>query len=347
MSNFLDIADGLRHSGELTHPYNSAFDRVFKARSQLQSVHSKAQLNLHNIESVFGAFEVARRFKKSFGTLTQEEVQELGRSMRLLIAHTLERTTRFGLGHEKVIPPHPYGAFADHLKKLKTKSGVAIITFNYDIGLDTALELKEMPVEYCLQETLQGGSCIPVIKLHGSLNWGRCGTCKKVVVPWHMSEMLRSIPIGGIHARDVYLYAGDFFFIKITSAMGGHVHDCRTAIDAFAPVIVPPTWEKASHDQGFENMWAHAAGFLARAENIIAIGYSLPTSDQFFPMLYALGTVSDTILKRFWVFDPDPDAAVEKRFLDMLGPAAKHRFKHFRIPFGEAFQYLSPLENER
>ena len=56
---------------------------------------------------------------------------------------------------------------------------------------------------------------------------------------------------------------------------------------------------------GFENMWAHAATQLAEAENIIVIGYSLPKTDQFFPILYALGTVSKSILKRFSVFDPD------------------------------------------
>src|SRR5256885_208818 len=115
MSNFLDVADGLRHSTKIGEPYDSAFETVFKARAQLQSVHSKARLDVHNIEAVFGAFEIARRFRKSFGSLTIDDVQGLSRCMRLLISSTLERTTRFGiLGEGQINPPHPYGPFASH-----------------------------------------------------------------------------------------------------------------------------------------------------------------------------------------------------------------------------------------
>ena len=105
MSDFLDKADDLRNAARLAEPYRAAFDRVFKARAQLQSVHSKARLDLHNIESVFGAFEIARKFRKSFGNLTVEDVQSLSLSMRLLIASTLELTTSFGIGPNEIIPP--------------------------------------------------------------------------------------------------------------------------------------------------------------------------------------------------------------------------------------------------
>jgi hypothetical protein len=343
MSTFLDVADRLRNSRQLIHPYESAFKSVFEARAQLQSVHSKARLDVHNIESVFGAFEIARRFKKGFGKLKDEDVNGLSRSMRLLISSTLESTTRFGLGHEKLIPPHPYGLFADYLRKLKTKSGVAIITFNYDLGLDVALELSGTPIDYCLDTNLTGGPSIPVIKLHGSLNWGRCKSCGGMVVPWQMADFFRRFPLGSTSNNRPYQYSGDVVYIHVTSATSGHRHKCGTVLEDDSPVIVPPTWEKTNHDQGFENMWAHAASYLARAENIVVVGYSLPPSDQFFPMLYALGTVSDTVLKRFWVFDPDHDGSVKRRFEGMLGEAALQRFQRFDIPFQDCFPKLEEL----
>jgi hypothetical protein len=93
-------------------------------------------------------------------------------------------------------------------------------------------------------------------------------------------------------------------------------------------------------------MWAHAAKQLAEAENIIVIGYSLPSSDQFFPMLYALGTVSRTIIKRFWLFDPDPQGSVERQFNTILGTATKQKFIRHRLPFSDAFRKLEEFVNE-
>ena len=95
MSNFLEVADRLRYSGRVESLYTAAFETVFKARAQLQSVHSKAELDLHNIESVFGAFEMAKRFCKPFGDLQHEEIERLSNAMRLLIVRTLELTSQF------------------------------------------------------------------------------------------------------------------------------------------------------------------------------------------------------------------------------------------------------------
>ncbi len=117
---------------------------------------------------------------------------------------------------------------------------------------------------------------------------------------------------------------------------------CHSVLQNHSPVIVPPTWEKTNHSVGFENMWKHAARSLSEADNIAVIGYSLPPSDQFFPMLYALGTVSQTLLKRFWVFDPDK--SVEDRFRKMLGEAASQRFTYFQKEFRESLGYLTRLE---
>jgi hypothetical protein len=77
-----------------------------------------------------------------------------------------------------------------------------------------------------------------------------------------------------------------------------------------------------------------AALELRDAENIYVIGFSLPTTDEFFRYLYGLGTVGDTILQRFWVVDPDPSGAVEQRFRGLLGPGAEERFRPFKEHFG-------------
>jgi NAD-dependent SIR2 family protein deacetylase len=354
MSNFLEVADRLRDSGRVESLYNSAFETVFKARAQLQSVHSKAELDLHNIESVFGAFEMAKRFRKPFGDLTHEEIERLGDEMRLLIVRTLELTSRFRwqIRHEPqgdfqvqvpfLIPPYPYADFAELVRKVRQKTPTTIITFNYDVGLDAALAFAKLSIDYCLQKEMLPGQEIPLIKLHGSINWGRCKNCNNEVVPWFFGDFYEANPLKDYNKKPYSCPSGpDEVYVEIGSAVPGYRHDCGTLLQIKTPAIVPPTWAKTEYNTGFDNMWAHAANQLAEAENIIVIGYSLPPTDQFFPILYALGTVSRTILKRFWVYDPDPDGTVEKRFQTMLGAAARQKFMHKRMKFSEAFGDLN------
>ncbi len=63
MANFLDVADEL-----LQHPDKAvdkdAFDRVTRGRNQLESVVSKAFIDIQNVEGVFSAFEFARLLRE-------------------------------------------------------------------------------------------------------------------------------------------------------------------------------------------------------------------------------------------------------------------------------------------
>jgi hypothetical protein len=107
------------------------------------------------------------------------------------------------------------------------------------------------------------------------------------------------------------------------------------------PVLVPPTWNKADSHRALESVWSLAAHELSEAENIFVIGYSMPETDSFFRHLYALGTVGKAMLRRFWVFNPNP--SVESRFRVLLGPEAEYRFDFNRAgnnTFTDAIAYL-------
>ena len=57
MSDFLEKADELYRKGQVDE-FSQDFKNVFEAISNLQTVHSKAELDLDNIESVFADFVV-------------------------------------------------------------------------------------------------------------------------------------------------------------------------------------------------------------------------------------------------------------------------------------------------
>jgi hypothetical protein len=90
MLDFIDRARELFAANQASE-YAADLRRVFTAISNLQAVHSKAELDFVNLEAVFSAFEMAELLAvKPFEP-------DLVRSMRRLIAWTLDETVRCGV----------------------------------------------------------------------------------------------------------------------------------------------------------------------------------------------------------------------------------------------------------
>lgn len=72
MTTFIGTAqDILRGTPSLYPKEREYFDLVFRARTLLQHVHSKSELDINNIESLFGVFDMATLLRK-LGTLSDE-----------------------------------------------------------------------------------------------------------------------------------------------------------------------------------------------------------------------------------------------------------------------------------
>jgi hypothetical protein len=96
MTEFLDAARDLYDAGSLG-PRAEEFSTVFAARSKLSGVHSKADLDIQNVESVFSAFEMLRTLKRT-GDYGVEDPDDLVTAMKWLIAFTIERRLLLRVG---------------------------------------------------------------------------------------------------------------------------------------------------------------------------------------------------------------------------------------------------------
>jgi NAD-dependent SIR2 family protein deacetylase len=325
MATFLDYAYNLRRNAnaKLSKRQQDSLDLVFKGISALQVAHSKSDLDLNNLESVFGAFEMARLAGR-LPPLSKEEVEELNPAMRLLIVTALEKSIRFPVvNRAQVRAPHPYHDFGEVLISRIAGSDlgpISFITFNYDLALDYLLHFRREQVDYCFNDEPQGG--VPLMKLHGSVNWARCTSCQKTA-PWSLNDFFMkhdwNRAFWDDKTREVEFNVG---------ALLKQYEHCSGQACEPDPVIVPPTWNKSEYPQ-VANVWKHAARHLADAENIIVIGYSLPDADQFFRYLFAVGTIGDARPQRFWVIDPDNSGRIETRFQNLLGPYFESRFQKF------------------
>ena len=342
MDNFLDVAEGLRKRGQVGNAAE-AFKLVFDGLAALQQAQSKAAVNLENVESVFAAFEMARLLGR-LGNLSSEQIEQLPLAMRRVIETTIEATVQFPVSEDhKITPPVPYS----HLVRLVQEaiSGskstpptpvlshllrtFSVITFNYDLCVDYAFDYRGIPVRYCL-DPQESKDSLAVLKLHGSLNWGRCSACQRTVY-WPLARFFlnRRFDLEGVAS----------ITLPLGSQMSEFKHCSSGTVDG--PYVVPPTWNKSQYHESLETVWQAAASELSTAENIFVCGYSLPDTDQFFKYLYALGTIGETRLKRLWVFNPNKK--VEDNFRSLLGQAVVSRFRFFDKTFEQMFYEIRPL----
>lgn len=332
MADFLDTADELRKVDKELQ-FRSDFDRVFDAISALQFVHSKSELDLDNIESVFAAFEMGRLINRLPGT-PGKDIASLLAAIRRLISKTLEKTITFPVRDGQIHPNPSYDSFARLINSLNNavrQNRCSIITLNYDLALDYALHFHKHPADYCFSKVTRPGFKIPVMKLHGSLNWARCSKCGEIV-PWDIDAFLQKFPVP-------FLEKSEFVSLDLPFRLSSSgLKHCGEDVEP-DPVIVPPTWNKTGYHRGLSKVWSRAAWELSDAENIFVSGYSLTESDVFFRYLFALGSVGKTRIKRFWVFDPDEET-VRPRFEKLIGSAIKGRFRFRDMKFSEAFPVI-------
>ena len=330
MADFLDVASRLLRTGEVNDK-KEHFEKVFKAIGAMQAVHSKAQLDLTNIESIFTALEISNILQKLPG-FQPEEITDVIASLKEVIVKTLEATIYYPTVNSHIGVPKPYDKFAELVGHLHSeafpKQTASIITFNYDLAIDMALFRTGMGPDYGIPPDPSSRNPIPLYKLHGSLNWASRKD-NGTVYPLQLNQYFSKYSFNGWGEHGTCK-------IPIGSQLKEYFSKHTNIEVEDEPVIVPPTWNKADHHQALSKIWGKAAENLGEARSIFIIGYSLPETDAFFRLLYAFGTVGESPLEKIVVYNPDNSGGVNKRFKEMLGPGAVARYEYKELRFDEA-----------
>lgn len=150
-----------------------------------------------------------------------------------------------------------------------------VITFNYDLLLEQALDRLGIPYCYGLgtesvtyDSTAQSvpeseGGTLLILKLHGSLNWAQ--------------REDRSLEVFGSYDDAMAVF--------------GH------------PYLVPPTWEKTVNGPA-RTLWQSAVRVLAEASRLIVVGFSFRPGDAHFKYLLAAGLMQNSALRHIDVINP-------------------------------------------
>jgi hypothetical protein len=177
-----------------------------------------------------------------------------------------------------------------------------VITFNYDTLVEDALHGLNIPFHYGLSDAAASfqpvakcspedhPNAIPVLKLHGSMNWAN---------PANDDERIR-----------IY----------------GSYDDLRG--NQQRVLLLPPTWRKAfgGHLKG---VWNTALKALTEATRIVTIGFSMPPTDTHFKYLLAAGLRDNiSLLKMIFVnpaFNGQAGTGLRNNIFHVLRPELEER----------------------
>lgn len=342
MHDFLDTAHTLLRTGLVEESKREDFERVLRAISSLQKIHSKSQFDLNNIESIFTALEISNVLGK-LPDFEREEIPAVIASLKEVIVETLEKTIAFPMQGRSITPTKSYDSFSKLIKHLKNETRLklssSVITFNYDIALDMAMYKNEQGPVYGIGSEFRSAFPTKLLKLHGSLNWA-VNKEDNTVQPLTLHEYFQA----GYSYNGLNEIKG--CFVPIGSQLQQYYSKHSSMEVESEPVIIPPTWNKADYHHLISKTWGLAANELEEAEHVFIIGYSLPETDAFFKLLYGIGSAGNTPLKNFIVYNPDQSGEVENRFRNMLGPGALARFKFKSLDFSNCIKDIRSLFSE-
>jgi hypothetical protein len=341
LNDFLVSANFLRNSkNDLIH--KASFDNIFRWIDSLRSTAYYVDYNIDNLEHVFSLAEMMKQ-------LGLPEGKELCSDLKWLILETLDELCRITLEsprgkdmHSHLAPNIIYSSFVKNITKLNNeRKGInsnsfqydSILTFNYDIMLDYALEYHKIAFTYGLQENKTG---LKYLKLHGSTNWGKCKQCADceivpMVIKDHLSHRLEP---NFEHEISLPIKVGTSFWPQVTC------QHCKE-MGVLEPVIIPPTWSKTIEHEQIKRVWKTAVQELQEASQIVIIGYSMPQTDTFFQYLLTLGLQKNENLNRIVVANTDTTDSFKTRYKNVF---ARSLFERKKLVFLSDKDGNSPVE---
>lgn len=215
-----------------------------------------ASARFPTFEEALGLLELAEdrgEFFRGFGGLNQQTTRgmELRSHLVSLIAIYLEEKLRTcGNYHQ---------AMVQQLRTTGRLETISFIGLNYDILIDNALLFRgatgvDYAVRFANKNQPNRPRAVPLLKVHGSLNWLFYPTC---------------------NALDHY--DGE----KVAAMLTNHPHRgvCGRCQEPRVPVLIPPTFFKVMSNFYLQQIWKRAEEELRQAGRIVFCGYSFPDAD--------------------------------------------------------------------
>ena len=328
-----------RNSG-LSGDEREAFGSVFKWRGGIYPALRVLKIDLDNVEDLFSLVDMAwQPGDQEAGHIVHSLIKMVSRTLELVVKFRFDPVQLIQSGGDfdkHVSNDWAYRGFLEVLENWIGHRDAAaterdsFITLNYDTIFDRTLRSLGRGFTYCHPDWLSGmdPESHKLLKLHGSVNWGKCPECGYKMAEMDFFGRGRNVPGSE--------------FITMCAAAKLYQTDCPECAKKgltvnLRPFAVPPTWNKASYSADLTPVWQAAREELAKAARLIIVGYSLPRTDSFFKYLLALGLSKNESLQEIILIDPaggDAGESLKNRYLDFIAPFFDtNNFTFWSVPF--------------
>jgi hypothetical protein len=320
LRDFIVTARHLLESQRVTLPRRQAFELALGWIDSLRSSAYYVDLDLDNLEHVFSVAELLSQVGDETGRAVADALGQM-------IAVTLDMTCAVFHTPGAPLSDPTYAHFASSIRPAYNEDRRrdlvrdAVITFNYDSLLDTALVAARREIDYGLDEPprLSG---FPLYKLHGSVNWGVCTKCQGKV------QVVKASALPPHTTLEPFSKPGLRVELKWAERLSSMRCEGCKVTGALRPKLIPPTWSKRVADStDLGRVWKAAINALERATRLVAIGYSMPPTDTFFQYLCALGFRDNHRLEEIVVVTHRHDSALEDRYRRVFARSMHDRGK--------------------
>jgi hypothetical protein len=244
-------------------------------------------------------------------------------AVKCMIAKTLELSIPGGPnldGHQmlvrKLLESH-YG-LSRNGKPVPTCPPI-LVSLNWDVLLDAAITRRGLHtrVDYRLRDLRTKDAqpnVMPLLKLHGSLNWWFCSGCNTTTV-------------------DPPVHSAASFWNR-------EPRSCQECGDDLDPFFVPPTSQKLyTHQENhrypfpLDQLWNEARHAMATCQELFFVGYSFPPTDIQFRMLVVEALRNNQHLRRIVVITKPKHGMARPNFEESYLKALKGSGKEGLLEF--------------
>ncbi len=305
----------------------------FKQVRRYLKNHYRYHLGSNGLDSFESVASIV--YTDTFATRTQDSAYPVLLDLIQILSRRIALSTNSLIADDQNILQH---VFQKHFNEIPSQT-ITIVTFNYDIQAERALDFAAsrfpsasqtmvFPGCYRLQEHSihgvrnhprfvrkarldQSHDGIPILKLHGSLNWYTPYNSRTPSKQRFLSSSKRDFRIGNTNTLPEWPL--------LTKSASPRRHFGY-------PVLVPPVPHKSAlfHDD-IKALWSLAADQLSTADELLIFGYSCPSTDQEAANLFRSAAARNERLRHITVIDPNP--AIAERFIELTRAASCSWFR--------------------
>ncbi len=348
----MDIWLAKSHDGQpITSEQDLILGKALEVRGYLSKYHARANFDERNIEDILSLLN----FEKIAGLEgADERMNDMVKAISTTIGITCKQKFEGPLyrfnHHQSIDSLENYEKFWASLFELKRqgKELPCIITFNYDLVLENSLfrllnspyygqGAQDLPFHYfkIAYHNKMSKDVIYKVSRHSEIRPEISGNmwrgAKTEDAKTDGASELTEIEILKLHGS-----------LNFSSDLGSAAHP---TIVSDEPFILPPVFNKMS--DSVNSAWATALTRLREAQNIIILGYSLPSSDIYMQYFLKSAVGPNQDLRRIFVFNPtlhknNQDASdLKARYLSCFS----RQFQKY-LMFSNPFASMSPTRPE-